>query len=310
MKNTFDNPLDAIRILREMKIIRMIKHCDVVTITHVILPVDRETFNTVEIVLEEMDTDLHRVYKFDDKLTMSHHTVILYQILRGLQYVHACGVLHRDMKPSNILISSNCKIKIADFGLARPKSDGKTQIKWSDYVATRWYRAPEVCGCSYGHYTTAIDMWGVGCIYAELLLRRPMFPGKNVVNQLECIIRVLGKPDGEAIAKVKNAKARNFLLHLPDHAPIPFETIFPTTSAVELDILKKLLTFDPDHRLTAEQALAHPLFELLPKTTVDVSPDLISKISQECTYDEKTLTTESVREMVYQEALLYNSSFS
>jgi mitogen-activated protein kinase 1/3 len=111
----------------------------------------------------------------------------LYQLLRGLKYVHSANVLHRDLKPSNLLVNANCDLKIADFGLARTTSDTNFM---TEYVVTRWYRAPELLlNCS--EYTEAIDVWSVGCIFMELLNRKPLFPGKDYVQQLVLITEVL-----------------------------------------------------------------------------------------------------------------------
>jgi mitogen-activated protein kinase 1/3 len=111
----------------------------------------------------------------------------LYQLLWGLKYVHSANVLHRDLKPSNLLVNANCDLKIADFGLARTTSDTNFM---TEYVVTRWYRAPELLlNCS--EYTEAIDVWSVGCIFMELLNRKPLFPGKDYVQQLVLITEVL-----------------------------------------------------------------------------------------------------------------------
>jgi len=110
----------------------------------------------------------------------------LYQLLRGLKYVHSANVLHRDLKPSNLLVNANCDLKIADFGLARITSETDFM---TEYVVTRWYRAPELLlNCS--EYTSAIDVWSVGCIFGEIMTREPLFPGKDYVHQLRLITEV------------------------------------------------------------------------------------------------------------------------
>lgn len=111
----------------------------------------------------------------------------LYQLLRGLKYVHSANVLHRDLKPSNLLLNSNCDLKIGDFGLARTTSETDFM---TEYVVTRWYRAPELLlNCS--EYTAAIDIWSVGCILGEIMTRKPLFPGKDYVHQLKLITEVI-----------------------------------------------------------------------------------------------------------------------
>ena len=115
----------------------------------------------------------------------------MYQLLRGLKYVHSAAVLHRDLKPSNLLLNANCDLKICDFGLARTAKGPEDFL--TEYVVTRWYRAPELL-LSCAEYTAAIDVWSVGCIFAELLGRKPLFPGKDYVHQLNLITRVIGSP--------------------------------------------------------------------------------------------------------------------
>lgn len=110
----------------------------------------------------------------------------LYQLLRGLKYIHSAKVIHRDLKPSNLLLNANCDLKICDFGLARPTSENEFM---TEYVVTRWYRAPELLLNS-SDYTAAIDVWSVGCIFMELMNRKPLFPGKDHVHQMRLLTEV------------------------------------------------------------------------------------------------------------------------
>ncbi|XP_057415910.1 mitogen-activated protein kinase 2-like isoform X2 [Lotus japonicus] len=181
--NAFDNIIDAKRTLREIKLLRHMDHENIIAIKDIIRPPKKETFNDVYIVYELMDTDLHHIIHSDQPLREEHCQYFLYQLLRGLKYVHSANVLHRDLKPSNLLMNANCDLKIGDFGLARTTSETDFM---TEYVVTRWYRAPELLlSCS--EYTSAIDVWSVGCIFGEILTREPMFPGKDYVHQLRLI---------------------------------------------------------------------------------------------------------------------------
>ncbi|KAF5732485.1 mitogen-activated protein kinase 20 [Tripterygium wilfordii] len=143
----FEHISDAARILREIKLLRLLRHPDIVEIKHIMLPPSRRDFKDIYVVFELMESDLHQVIKANDDLTREHYQFFLYQLLRALKYIHTANVYHRDLKPKNILANANCKLKICDFGLARVAfSDTPTTIFWTDYVATRWYRAPELCG--------------------------------------------------------------------------------------------------------------------------------------------------------------------
>lgn len=176
-------------------------------------------------------------------------------MLRGLKYIHSAGVIHRDLKPENILINgADCNLKITDFGLARGVY--KEQVNLTEYVVTRWYRAPEVM-CSARKYDALVDVWSVGCIFAELLLRKPLFPGGNHIEQLKMIFTVLGKPAEHEDEWIKSDEARRWVRQM---RPLPgkdLTKIFHTASNPALDMLKRLLTLDPKHRITVEDALAH-----------------------------------------------------
>jgi len=186
----------------------------------------------------------------------------VYQMLRGLKCIHSANVLHRDMKPSNLLVNSNCDLKICDFGLARGISDNKEDNELTEYVVTRWYRAPEIM-CSCQDYDYQVDVWAVGCIFGELLGRKPLFPGDNYIHQLNLIFGALGTPTEEELAWVTNEKALQYIRSLDPKAKIPFAQIYPEASDKALDLLEKMLTFDPHKRISVADALAHPYFSAL-----------------------------------------------
>jgi serine/threonine protein kinase len=204
------------------------------------------------------------------------------------------------------LANSDCKLKICDFGLARAMTAkaGPQMIFWTDYVATRWYRAPELCGSFFTKYTPAIDIWGVGCIFAELLRGKPLFPGKNVVKQLEIITDLLGTPTPLQIAKVRNEKARRFLQNMRIKPAVPLSEKFPGVDPKALNLLSKLLAFDPDDRPTAAQALADPYFDGLADVSREPARRPLPK--DEFDWDSRKLSREEVRELLYKEILHYH----
>ena len=217
----------------------------------------------------------------------------------------AANVFHRDLKPKNILANSDCKLKICDFGLARPAfADAPTTVFWTDYVATRWYRAPELCGCFFAKYTKTIDVWSIGCIFAEILSGKPLFPGRNVVHQLELITDLLGTPSAEEIAKVRNEKARRFLQQMPAKPPQSLASRFPRASPAALKLLAKLLSFDPALRVTAEEALTDPYFAGLHDPAREPVAEPISR--REFEFEKRKLSVEEVRDLIYREALEYH----
>lgn len=274
-------------------------------IKHIMLPPSSRDFKDIYVVFELMETDLHQVIKANDDLTPEHHQFFLYQILRGLKYIHSARVFHRDLKPKNILANSDCKLKICDFGLARPAFNDMPQtVFWTDYVATRWYRAPELCGSFFAKYSPAIDIWSIGCIFAEILLGKPLFPGRNVVHQLELITDLLGTPSPEVIAKVRNEKARRFLLNMRKKPGISFEQHFPRADPGALRLLRRLLSFDPAERPTAEEALADPYFAGLSQPSREPSAQPISKLAFE--FERRKLNVDEVRELIYREILEYH----
>lgn len=301
----FEHASDAIRILREIKLLRLLRHPDIVEIKRIMLPPSRRAFKDIYVVFELMESDLHQVIKANDDLTHEHHRFFLYQMLRALKYMHTANVYHRDLKPKNILANANCKLKICDFGLARVAfNDAPTAVLWTDYVATRWYRAPELCGSFSSKYTPAIDIWSIGCIFAEVLTGKPLFPGKSVVHQLELITDLLGTPSADTISGVRNDKARKYLLDMRKKQPVPFSHKFINVDPLALRLLQKMLAFDPKDRPTAEGALADPYFKGLAKLEREPSCQSISKLEFE--FERRRVTKEDIRELIFREILEYH----
>lgn len=262
----FDRPLFCLRTLREIKLLRCFQHENIISIFDIQRPASFETFNEVYIIQELMDTDLHRVIA-TQTLSDDHIQYFVYQILRALKCLHGAEVIHRDLKPANLLVNANCDVKLCDFGLARcagmgpgASNTGKAGEagQMTEYVATRWYRAPEVM-LTAAEYTFAMDVWSCGCILAELLLRRPLFPGKDYHHQLLLIFQVIGSPTEADLECVRSRRARQYLGTLPRYAAREgLRQLLPQASAEALDLLKRMLVFDPRRRISAAQALRHP----------------------------------------------------
>ncbi|EPQ65895.1 Bgt-3401 [Blumeria graminis f. sp. tritici] len=210
-----------------------------------------------------MECDLAAIIRSGQPLTDAHFQSFIYQILCGLKYVHSANVLHRDLKPGNLLVNADCELKICDFGLARGFSvDPEENAGYmTEYVATRWYRAPEIM-LSFQSYTKAIDVWSVGCILAELLGGRPFFKGRDYVDQLNQILHVLGTPNEETLARIGSPRAQEYVRNLPFMAKRPFTQIFPNANPDALDLLNRMLAFDPASRISVEEALEHPYLQI------------------------------------------------
>ncbi|GJY47317.1 mitogen-activated protein kinase 9-like protein [Tanacetum coccineum] len=305
INDVFEHVSDATRILREIKLLRLLRHPDIVEIRHIMLPPSRREFRDIYVVFELMESDLHQVIRANDDLTPEHYQFFLYQLLRGLKYIHSANVFHRDLKPKNILANADCKLKICDFGLARVSfNDAPSAIFWTDYVATRWYRAPELCGSFFSKYTPAIDIWSIGCIFAEMLTGKPLFPGKNVVHQLDLMTDLLGTPPPETIARIRNEKARRYLNSMRKKQPIPFTHKFPNVDPLALKLLERLIAFDPKDRPSAEESLADPYFNGLSNVDREPCTQPISKLEFE--FERRKLGKDDVRELIYREILEYH----
>ncbi|GAB5584307.1 mitogen-activated protein kinase 15 isoform X3 [Prionailurus iriomotensis] len=279
--DAFRDKTDAQRTFREIMLLQQLgDHPNIIRLLDVIRA---ENDRDIYLVFESMDTDLNAVICKGRLLKDVHKRFIMYQLLRATKFIHSGGVIHRDQKPSNILLDASCLVKLCDFGLARPLGglpEGPEGPALTDYVATRWYRAPEVL-LSSSWYTPGVDMWSLGCVLGEMLRGRPLFPGTSTLHQLELILETIPPPskegppgsqlklqrlspalpgvpwrwaeDGEGPAVDRGQYAGTYRPRQTLDALLP-----PDTPPEALDLLKGLLVFAPGKRLSAAQALRHP----------------------------------------------------
>jgi mitogen-activated protein kinase 1/3 len=333
----FDNETDARRICREIYILRQMHHPNCISLLDVVAPRDFQSFEDLYLIFEYVDTDMYKLILSPQFLSDIHIQTLLYQMLVALKYIHSANVIHRDMKPANILLNEDCSLKICDFGLSRvitpvPKAadppsllpgtrpvlgmrqmsvdareeeerlchkgapaPGQGQGQGPDqrqgsplnrqltkHVVTRWYRPPELILLQ--DYSTPVDVWSCGCILAELLSmqaesvdshqkRKPLFPGKSCfplsadmpncfqdkLDQLNMIFDVIGTPSEADTAKLGDV--RKYLRRFPPKPAQPLRTLYPGADAVALDLLARMLNFDPLQRIGVDEALAHPYLQ-------------------------------------------------
>lgn len=265
----FDDLVDAKRILREIKLLRHFKHENIIGLRDLIGPTEEAPFEDIYIVLDFMETDLHKIIYSKNELTDEHIQYFTYQILKALKFIHSAHVIHRDLKPSNLLLNGNCDLKICDFGLARGVKE-EVDYELTEYVVTRWYRAPEVM-CSCQEYDHKIDVWSTGCILAELHGRKPLFPGDDYIKQMNLIFDVLGTPQSADMDFITNDKALEYIKGLKKKPKVPFNKIYRDANPVALDLLDRMLTFNPHKRISVDEALRHPYLKALHNSKTEIN---------------------------------------
>lgn len=261
-KNVFRDIGDGKRVLREVKFLRMFRHENVLSLKTFYLGSGK--FDDVYLVTDLLDTDLGTVIRSKQKISEDHAKYFIYQVLRGLKYVHSANIVHRDLKPQNILVNLNCDLRLCDFGLARglKKLD---KIEMTDYVVTRWYRPPELIMLN-KHYDTSVDIWSTGCIFAEMINRKALFPGSDYLTQLKLITEAVGVPDQQSMeGSFENKEAVGFLFQMGVKSKgIPMGDILKgSADPVAHDFLSKMLQFDPRLRWDAAALMSHPYMALL-----------------------------------------------
>ncbi|KAJ7876643.1 Pkinase-domain-containing protein, partial [Mycena leptocephala] len=261
-------------------------------------------------VQELMQTDLQRLIYTPQNLTDHHIQYFVHQALEALKLIHSADIIHRDLKPANLLSSNgNCDLKVCDFGLARSvTSSSASDGAMSEYVATRWYRAPEIM-LSLAMYSKAIDMWAIGCILAELISKRPLFPGRDYHNQLNLMERRIyilsrkGTPNEADILAIKSERSREYIRALPLRQSKNFSTLYPQASLKAIDFLSKALMFNPMERLTVGEALQHPYlsdYHDLDDEPIIAAPD---PSYFHFDLDIEVLTIDKLKVLLYEEVL-------
>ncbi|XP_014681016.1 PREDICTED: serine/threonine-protein kinase NLK-like [Priapulus caudatus] len=260
MPNVFQNLVSSKRVYRELRMLCFFKHENVLQAREILQPPPVEFFHEIYVISELMQSDLHKIIVSPQPLTSDHVKVFLYQILRGLKYLHSAKVLHRDIKPGNLLVNSNCVLKICDYGLARVE-ESDAQRHMTQEVVTQYYRPPEIL-MGARHYDYSVDLWSVGCIFAELIGRRILFQAQTPLLQLELITDLLGTPPLEDMTSACEG-ARVHMLRTA-HKPPSLGALYTLSSQATheaVDLLCRFLIFNPKKRITCIDALAHPYLD-------------------------------------------------
>eukprot|EP00397_Hematodinium_sp_SG-2012_P007477 GEMP01007523.1.p1 GENE.GEMP01007523.1~~GEMP01007523.1.p1 ORF type:complete len:441 (+),score=72.35 GEMP01007523.1:113-1435(+) len=326
VNRVFEDLIDCKRILREIAILTSLDNDRIVRMYDINIPDDYLRFDEIYIVLEICDSDFKKLFRTPVFLSEIHVITLMYNTLLGLTYLHSAGVYHRDLKPANCLVNQDCSVKICDFGLSRAvsmsqphlaviastprgsvaQSDNKMESgqpivphtqnlkrQLTGHVVTRWYRAPELILLQ-ENYTEQIDVWSMGCIFAELLGmmkeniqypsdRGPLFPGSSCFplspdrkhatdykyhtrgnrDQLNMIFNIVGSPSEDYTDKLEKEDAKRYLKCFAARNSTPLKSIdrFKGASDSAIDALGKMLIIDPAKRITVDELLGHSIFK-------------------------------------------------
>ena len=325
--DAFQNATDAQRTYREVIFLQQMgEHENIVQLQNVM---KADNHRDLYLVFEYMETDLHAVIRANI-LAEVHKQYIMYQTFKALKYMHSSKLVHRDLKPSNLLLNAECLMKVADFGLARSllydqvDTSGERDVL-TDYVATRWYRAPEILLGS-NAYGKAVDLWSLGCIFGEMLGGKPLFPGSNTLNQVERVGQVIGAPDTNEVTKLNSPYTLEMLdgMKFPmgerkadgkremvkfdrSNPPVPgqagsddlmgaWRSVYPKAPDDANDLMMQLMQYDPDKRITPEAGLTHPYCVQFHDAPTEVSCDNLVSIHHS---DNKKYKTELYRDSLY-----------
>ncbi|XP_065226918.1 serine/threonine-protein kinase NLK isoform X1 [Planococcus citri] len=256
LPNVFQSLVSSKRVFRELKMLCFFKHENVLSALDILQPPHLDFFHEIYVITELLQSDLHKIIVSPQHLSSDHIKVFLYQILRGLKYLHSAKILHRDIKPGNLLVNSNCVLKICDFGLARVQEPDEKKPMTQE-VVTQYYRSPEIL-MGAKHYTTAVDVWSVGCIFGELLGRRILFQAHSPIQQLELITDLLGTPKPEDMRGACDG-ARSHMVR-QRMKPASLNTLYNLSSQATpeaVHLLCRMLVFDPEKRISVVDALNH-----------------------------------------------------
>lgn len=298
LSRPFQSAIHAKRTYRELTLLAQMKHENVIGLLDVFSPCKSYIdMNDIYFVTHLMGADLASVIK-TQRLSDEHIQYLIYQLLKGLRYIHSAGIIHRDLKPSNIAVNEDCQLKVLDFGLAR-----HAEFEMTGYVATRWYRAPEIM-LNWMRYNQTVDIWSVGCILAELITSKTLFPGRDHIDQLLRIMALCGTPSPQFMTKITSEEALSYVRTVPVMIRKDFKEIFAQSTAnpLAIDLLDQMLQLDSDLRPTAEQALKHPYLAQLnePNETMQTATSLYDE-----SFEEKEYSVDDWKRIIWKEVVRF-----
>lgn len=295
--NVFDSEFDAKTTYRELRLLKHINHNNVINLLDVFSPqlqddTSLEDFEQIYLVTPLVAGDLENIMSTED-LTEARIQYFVYQMLLGLKYLHSVGIIHRDIKPANIGVNEDCSIRILDFGYARPTNDNLT-----GKLVSLWYGAPE-CALNWMDYSEKVDIWSIGCIMAELLTGEPLFPGDDDMQQLHLMIDILGKPRDDFMQKISEESGREYIESLPPVENPTLRDILENIDPLAIDLLEKMLEWDPEKRISAEEALEHPyLQDYYEPSEEQEEPQMFEQ-----KYEDQDFPVEQWKELIYDEVI-------
>uniref|UniRef100_A0A6B2L6L5 Protein kinase domain-containing protein n=1 Tax=Arcella intermedia TaxID=1963864 RepID=A0A6B2L6L5_9EUKA len=246
--------MDRTLTLRELFILTELNHFNIISLIQMYRP---SLKNDAYVVYEFVEADLDAVLRARI-LEDVHKVYVFYQLLKAIKYIHSAGIVHNNLKPSNILINSECIIKVADFAHARFFGDVKeVDTGMFQYVEPRWYISPEVLlGCTY--FSKEMDIWSLGCIFGEMLLGKKLFPGTSTINQIDRIFEITGMPSKEDLLDIPSQYAEALIESLPFPQKRSFKKELCGCLPETRKLLKRFLVFNPAKRILIDEALVHP----------------------------------------------------
>jgi len=300
--------LESERLKRTYREIKLLQHFS--KQENIVYPIDlvtnntKDKFETVFLVMELCQTDLHKLLRSSQKITPDHVKLFSFQLLCGLRALHNANVVHRDLKPQNILITQNnniIKVMICDLGTGRFVNDDHVLRQTSlNCVTSAFYCAPEGI-LDKDFYSTSVDIWALGCIIAEMIKRTPLFECRDPKQQLKMIVDVCGKPMPEDLQDFPDSSKKRYLLECPSMTE-SIEDKLPEVDAITVDFIKKLLVFHPKNRLTAVQAYAHQYLEPLNRNNADLNLDPFDDLES----SREKLTPEEWKDLLWEEIETYH----
>lgn len=252
MKNTFES-IEQVNNLREIQALRRLSpHPNIITLLEVLYD---QPSGRLALVFELMDMNIYELIRERRHyLPENRVKMFMYQLARSMDHMHRNGIFHRDIKPENILIKDD-QLKLADFGSCRGIY---SKQPFTEYISTRWYRAPE-CLLTDGYYSYKMDIWGLGCVFFEVLSLYPLFPGTNELDQVQKIHQIMGTPTAELLNHFKK-KSSHMDFNFPTQEGTGIEKMIPHIAPECVDLIVKLLAYNPEDRMSARQGLRHPWF--------------------------------------------------